>query len=214
MATPTMSSASAAATQNLGLIYKAINEKFPNWQTVPVTHHRRHRRQVAYDATHSMFASPLDVGSCSTGDLLMHSARDTRARSSRKISASCTPARPTPTLRASSARRGPIAKRSQSPSTPRAGQGARAEGGGVFDYSGVGEAMPESIGRERIMDRYTRSPSRSPTTCRRSRWESQSNPLPGLRREDYTDVPADTSPTALAARRRRHQDAACRLAAG
>jgi hypothetical protein len=71
----------------------------------------------------------------------------------------------------------------------------RADGGGIFDYSGVGEAMPESIGRDKIMDQLV-------TVPKRMLWDlpheaidqARSNPTPGLRREDYTDVPPDTSP--------------------
>ncbi len=64
-----------------------------------------------------------------------------------------------------------------------------------FDWSGVGEAMPEHIGRERIMDPLVTIPKRVAYDLPKELVEhSRANPLPGLRREDYTDVPADTSP--------------------
>lgn len=71
----------------------------------------------------------------------------------------------------------------------------RASGGSIFDWSGVGEAMPEHIGREKPMDPlYTVPKSILYDLPKKAIEESQANPLPGLRREDYTDVPADTSP--------------------
>jgi hypothetical protein len=71
----------------------------------------------------------------------------------------------------------------------------RAGGGSIFDYSGVGEAMPEHIGREMVVDPLVTVPKRMLYDLPKEAVEqAQSNPLPGLRREDYTDIPADTSP--------------------
>jgi hypothetical protein len=70
----------------------------------------------------------------------------------------------------------------------------RAEGGGL--WGDVGAAMPEAYGAEKpILDPLVSVPKRLFYDLPKEMVEkSQANPLPGLRREDYTDVPADTSP--------------------
>ena len=72
---------------------------------------------------------------------------------------------------------------------------SRAGGGGIFDYSGVGEAMPENIGRENILDPMVQVPKRMLWDLPHEAIESaKSNPMPGLRREDYTDISGTAQP--------------------
>lgn len=88
----------------------------------------------------------------------------------------------------------------------------RAEGGGIFDYSGVGEAMPEAYGAPETPKTIRRLTGTQPGEPRYQLWPEkmvrsgatlagdvlsgrQAVLPPGLRREDYTDVPAPFGPT-------------------
>src|SRR5437899_575395 len=84
--------------------------------------------------------------------------------------------------------------------TARRAKRKRADGGGIFDYGGVGAAMPENIAAEAgKTDPVTRAVMGIP---KRMLWDlphesveaAQQNPMPGLRREDYTDIPGRGQP--------------------
>lgn len=72
----------------------------------------------------------------------------------------------------------------------------RAGGGGVFDFSGVGGAMPEAMGADvPVRDLALTVPKAMLYDLpKQAIDQAAENPLPGLRREDFSDVPADTSP--------------------
>jgi hypothetical protein len=75
----------------------------------------------------------------------------------------------------------------------------RAEGGSL--WGDVGGALPEAYGAgQPVRDLALTVPKRMLYDLPKEAIEhAQQNPLPGLRREDYTDVPADTSPDARSA---------------
>lgn len=67
-------------------------------------------------------------------------------------------------------------------------------------WGNVSEAMPESIGSGRILDPiFNVAKSMFWDLPKRAIDQSVQNPQPGLRREDYTDVPPDTTPDAKSA---------------
>ena len=72
---------------------------------------------------------------------------------------------------------------------------SRADGGSIFDYSGVGEALPESIGKDvPVRDLAVTVPKVVMWDLPHRAVEHASQTAPGLRREDFTDIPPDTSP--------------------
>lgn len=64
-------------------------------------------------------------------------------------------------------------RRARGGKVERALRSARAEGGSVFDWSGVGEAMPEHIGRDKIVDPLVTVPESLVTLPRRALESSQ-----------------------------------------